>query len=179
MQKLASFSNTHYKPGSSLKIILWMLVSALFFRHSLAIFTPVKIFWLKLFGAKVGKGLVLKPSVNIKYPWFLSIGNDVWIGEEVWIDNLAEVTIENNVCISQGAMLLTGNHNYKKSSFDLVVQPILLEEGVWIGAKSVICPGSTVKAQTVITVGCVFSGTSVSNGIYKGNPAVFNKKRIV
>ena len=57
--------------------------------------------------------------MNIKYPWFLAIGDHTWIGEKVWIDNLAEVAIGANCCVSQGAMLLCGNHNYKKSTFEL------------------------------------------------------------
>ena len=51
-----------------------------------------KRFLLRLFGAKIGKGVVIKPCVNIKYPWKLRIGNYVWIGENVWIDNLDTVT---------------------------------------------------------------------------------------
>lgn len=154
-----------------------MLVSALFFRHSLAVGTSIKKFWLQRFGASVGKGLVLKPSVNIKYPWFLHIGDDVWIGEDVWIDNLAQVTIGNNVCLSQGAMLLTGNHNFKLPTFDLMVQPIIINNGAWVGAKAVICPGAVVSENAVITVASVLSGTAVPNGIYKGNPAAFVKHR--
>ncbi|MDZ7624210.1 MAG: hypothetical protein U5J96_07185 [Ignavibacteriaceae bacterium] len=85
-----------------------------------------KIFALRFFGAKVGKGVIIKPCVNIKYPWFLEIGDNVWIGEEVWIDNLGKVKIGNNVCLSQGALLLCGNHNYKKETFDLIVGDITL-----------------------------------------------------
>ena len=68
---------------------------------------------LRVFGAKVGKGLVIRTHVRIKQPWRLSIGDHVWIGESVWIDNLVQVAIASNVCLSQGAFLLTGNHDYK------------------------------------------------------------------
>lgn len=73
-----------------------------------------KIWMLRKFGAKIGKGVFIKPLVNIKYPWNLDIGDYTWIGENVWIDNLTQVKIGSNVCISQGAMLLCRNHNYKK-----------------------------------------------------------------
>ena len=56
---------------------------------------------MRLFGASVGKGVIINPRVNIKYPWKLVIGSNVWIGEKVWIDNLADVTIGDNVCLSQ------------------------------------------------------------------------------
>jgi len=137
---LSKYSAGH-QPAPMLKIAAWMLVSFIFFDHKLAIGYKLKSYLLRLFGAKIGDGVVIKPSVNIKYPWFLSIGNYSWIGEEVWIDNITSIDIGNNVCISQGAMLLTGNHNYTKSSFDLLPGTVQLEEGEWIGAKPVVCPG--------------------------------------
>ncbi len=175
---LKSFSNTGYHPGSKVKILCWLIVSSLFFRHSLAVFGFIKAPLLRLFGARVGTGLVMKPSVNIKYPWLLKIGNDVWIGENVWIDNLASVELADNVCISQGAMLLTGNHNYKKPTFDLLVGKIVLQEGCWIGAMSVVCPGVTCQSHAILTVGSVATGNLLPYTIYQGNPAVAVRQRV-
>lgn len=118
---------------------MWYFTNIFFFLNPIVPLVDLKVKLLRLFGAKVGKGVVIKPSVNIKYPWNLKIGNYVWIGENVWIDNLVEVSISDNVCISQGAMLLCGNHNYKKTSFDLMVGKIMIEEGAWVGAQSVVC----------------------------------------
>jgi putative colanic acid biosynthesis acetyltransferase WcaF len=125
----------------------------------------------------VGKGVIIKPRVNIKYPWKLTIGNQVWIGENVWIDNLGLVSIGNNVCISQGAMLLCGNHNYKKTSFDLMVGDIVLEEGVWIGAHAVVCPGVKCYSHAVLAVKSVATSNLESYSIYQGNPAMKVKAR--
>ncbi|MEM6380798.1 MAG: WcaF family extracellular polysaccharide biosynthesis acetyltransferase [Bacteroidota bacterium] len=173
MQNLQSFQNKNFNRGASkLKELLWMLCSALFFQHSLALLNGFKITLLRTFGASVGKGVLIKPRVQIKFPWKLKIGNHVWIGEGVWIDNLAEVTIEDNVCISQGAYLLTGNHNYKKTSFDLITSPILLKESAWIGAKTTVCPGVTVHTGAILTVGSIATKDLEANGIYKGNPAL-------
>ena len=72
----------------------------------------IKVALLRAFGANIGKGLVIKNNVIIKSPWYLTIGDNCWLGEGCWIDNLDRVTIGSNVCISQGAMLLTGNHDY-------------------------------------------------------------------
>ena len=101
----------------------------------------------------------------------------MWIGESVWIDNLAEVKIGNHACVSQGAMLLCGNHNYKKSSFDLIVKPIALEEGAWVGAQSVVCPGVILYSHSILTVGSVASSNLESYFIYSGNPAVKIRER--
>ena len=101
---LSSFNTGNFNKGAGfIKQTLWYFVNALFVRASWNPFMGIKVFFLKLFGAKIGKGLVIKNNVNIKFPWKLTLGNDVWLGENAWIDNLDEVIIGNNVCISQGA----------------------------------------------------------------------------
>jgi putative colanic acid biosynthesis acetyltransferase WcaF len=117
---LSKYNNDWYKPGNKIKIILWYFINMFFFKTMFPFPSVFKIKLLRLFGAKIGNNVVIKPNVNIKYPWFLEIGNNVWIGENAWIDNLANVKIEDNVCISQDAYLLTGNHNYKKETFDTI-----------------------------------------------------------
>ena len=93
--KLHLYNNSWYQPGGTLKCIFWYLINVLFFINPLSLISSIKIILLRLFGAKVGKGVDIKPGVNIKYPWFLEIGNDVWIGENVWIDNYVKMTIED------------------------------------------------------------------------------------
>lgn len=174
---LSSYNNDWYQPGSKLKRFLWYIVSVLFFQGAWNISSGLKCFWLKLFGASLGTGVVIKPKVTIKYPWKLTIGNHCWIGEEVWIDNLDEVTIEDNVCVSQGALLLCGNHNYKTSSFDLMIAPIILKEGSWVGAKCSVSPGVTLESHSVLSMGSVATKSLEAYGVYSGNPAEKVKTR--
>ena len=135
---------------------------------------------LRIFGAKIGRRVTIKPGVSIKYPWNLTIGNDCWIGENVWIDNLDKVIIEDNVCVSQGAMLINGSHNYKKTSFDLIIAPILIKEGSWICAKSIVCQGVTMNAHSILSVNSVATKNLDEFGIYKGNPATkINNRKII
>ena len=129
--------------------------------------------------SKIGKGVNIKPRVHVKYPWNLKIGEFTWIGEDVWIDNLVKVDIGSNVCLSQGAMLLTGNHNYKKTTFDLMVGEIVLHDGVWIGAKAVVCPGVTCHEHSVLSVGSIAKCDLEARGIYQGNPAQKVKERVI
>ena len=174
---LSSFDNSHYKPGSIIKRGLWYIISIIFIESALPFPYCLKILFLKIFGASAGQNITIKPKVKIKYPWFLKIGSNVWIGEGVWIDNLAFVHIKDNVCISQGAYLLTGNHNYKKTTFDLITKGIILEEGVWVGAKSVICPGIKLSNHSIISTGSVVCKDTEEYTIYRGNPAVPVGKR--
>jgi putative colanic acid biosynthesis acetyltransferase WcaF len=175
---LANYNKENYHPGrSKLKCLRWYFVNVIFFRNPLNPLSKVKVWLLRLYGAKVGKGVVIKPAVNIKYPWRLTIGDYSWIGENVWIDNLADVTIASNVCVSQGAMLLTGNHNYKLETFDLMTGEIKLEEGSWVGARAVVCPGVTLHRRAVLTVNSVATEDLEENGVYQGTPAKYIRKR--
>ena len=174
----SKFDNSWYDPGGgSWKRFCWYFCNALFFINPLFPFRKAKVWLLRLFGAKVGQGVVIKPGVNIKYPWRLTIGNHCWIGERVWIDNLADVRLEDHVCLSQGAMILTGNHDYKKETFDLIIEPVTIEKGGWIGAQSVVCPGVTCGEHAVLSVGSVATQKLEPFGIYQGIPARYVRKR--
>ncbi|GAA4426879.1 putative colanic acid biosynthesis acetyltransferase [Pontibacter saemangeumensis] len=177
---LSAYNNDWYYPGAgAVKRTLWFFVNALFFINPFNPVSAIKVQLLRLFGAKVGKGVMIKPSVNIKYPWLLQVGNHVWIGEEVWIDNLTTVQIKDNVSISQGAMLLTGSHNYKTNTFDLQIGKIIVEEGAWIGAKAIVCPNITCGSHSVLAAGSVATSDMEPYMIYQGNPAVVKRKRII
>lgn len=164
--------------ASSLKIVIWYFTSMLFFRSGLIPFSAILVAILKIFGAKIGKDVRIKPYIYIHYPWKLTVGDYSWLAE-CRIENLAEVTIGKNVCVSQKAMLLTGNHDYKKPGFDLITQPIVLADGSWVGAKAIVCPGITLASHAVLTVGSVATKNLDAYSIYQGNPAVKVKDRII
>ena len=179
---LEKYNNEWFKKeigASRLKQVAWYFTNVFFFINPLNPGSRIKRFLLRMFGAKIGTAVVLKPAVNIKYPWKLSVGDYSWIGERVWIDNLAFVAIGKNVCVSQGAVLLTGNHDYTKSTFDLMVQKIILEDGVWIGAQAMVCPGIICESHAVLTAKSIATQNLSAYKIYQGNPAVYLKDRVV
>ncbi|SDB65106.1 putative colanic acid biosynthesis acetyltransferase WcaF [Flavobacteriaceae bacterium MAR_2010_188] len=176
---LNSYNNSWYRPGSKLKQIVWYYINLLFLKNSLNPFSSLKVILLKMFGAEIGKNVVIKQNVNVKYPWLLKIDDYSWIGENVWIDNLASVEIGKNCCLSQGALLLCGNHNYIKTSFDLIVKPILIKDGVWIGARAVVTSGVTCNEHSVLSVNSVATQNLESYTIYQGNPAKAIRRRII
>jgi putative colanic acid biosynthesis acetyltransferase WcaF len=172
------FDKKEYNAGaSSVKIICWYFISTIFFRSGIIPFSSVLVILLKAFGCRAGKDIRVKPFVNIKYPWKLTIGDHSWIGENCVIENLAQVTLGKNVCLSQGSKLITGNHNYKRTSFDLFVKPIFVEDGAWIGANAIVCPGALVATHAILTVGSVATKNMESYAIYQGNPAVQVRER--
>ncbi|MEO5684474.1 MAG: WcaF family extracellular polysaccharide biosynthesis acetyltransferase [Chitinophagaceae bacterium] len=175
----ALYGTTIQIGASKPKQLLWYLVNIIFFKNSFNIFSGSKVFLLKSFGANIGEGVLIKPGVNIKFPWKLSIGNHSWIGENVWIDNLSEVSIGANVTISQGALLLTGSHDHTKERFDFISLPVVLEEGVWIGAKGIVFGGVTAHSHSILGMNSVAEKNLAPYIIYKGNPAVPVIERII
>jgi len=168
---LSKFNNDWYHPGSKAKRAIWYLFNAAFLLNPMNPFSGLKKGVLRMFGAKIGRGVVIKQRVNVKYPWKLEVGDFSWIGEDVWIDNLATVKIGNHCCISQGALLLCGNHNYKKVAFDLMIGEIIMEDGSWVGAKGIVTGGVTIKSHAILSAGSVTSKNLDSYWIYRGNPA--------
>lgn len=164
--------------ASTVRIYAWYLISTLFFHTGIVPFSNVMVFILRLFGASIGKDVRIKPGIKIKYPWKLCIGDYSWLAS-CHIENLDLVIIGKHVCVSQEAMLLTGNHNYKRTSFDLVTHPIIIQDGAWIGAKAVVCPGVTIASHAVLSVGSVATRNLESYTIYQGNPATKIRKRII
>ncbi|MEK0086049.1 colanic acid biosynthesis acetyltransferase WcaF [Benzoatithermus flavus] len=133
----------------------WYVVNALLFRGALLSLLPsaAKAAILRLFGARVGRGLVCKPRVGIKHPWFLELGDHVWLGEGAWIDNHCRVRIGSHVCISQEAYLCTGNHDWNDPGFAFRMAPIEIGEGAWIGARAILAPGAVIRRGEVVAAG--------------------------
>ena len=160
MIKLNSFKNQKiYDERNFLVHIFWFLINNLFF-NSFIPFNRLKIKILKVFGAKIGNNVIIKNYIKIKFPWKLVIGDNVWMGEEVWIDNISNVIIEDNCCISQGTYICTASHNFKKETFDLITESITIGESSWIGAKSIILLGAKVPKNSFVKAGSIFKKSS-------------------
>jgi putative colanic acid biosynthesis acetyltransferase WcaF len=169
----------HLSFVDKLKYAFWLLISNVFFLTNIPYPNFIKVFLLRMMGSQIGIGVVIKPWVKIKLPWKLTLGNHVWLGESCWIDNISEVYIGNHVCISQGALLLTGNHDYSKRSFDLMSKPIMIEDGVWVGAKSTIVGGVTLKSHCVTGVGVIVLRDTEAYQVYRINSNIQEKERVI
>ncbi len=155
---------------------LWLFLQE-FFISSWIPGSAYRVFLLRLFGAKIGKGVNIKPRIRVKFPWRLEIGDYSWIGEDVWIDNLANVTIGHHCCLSQGTYLCTGSHDWSRESFNLIVKPITVESHTWLAAQSIVAPGVIVREGAVLGLGSVATTELKAWWIYQGSPALAVKKR--
>jgi putative colanic acid biosynthesis acetyltransferase WcaF len=177
---LSAFRSRGFDRGASfVKEGLWVLVSAVLFRALPLTLSPLKRGVLRLFGARIGRAVVIKPDVRITFPWRLSIGDNAWIGEGAWLLNLAAIEIGNDACVSQRAFLCTGSHDYKAASFDLLTGPIILEEGAWIAAGAWVGPGVRVGSHAVLTAQSVATHDLEAFGVFRGNPATLVHRRQV
>lgn len=150
---------------------LWRLVQAVLFRSPLP-GSGWRVALLRAFGARVGRGVLIKPGVIVTFPWKLTVGDYSWLGERAWFDNLAEVHVGSHCCISQGAYLCTGNHRWDTESFDLAAAPIRIDAHCWIGAMARVGPGVTCKEGSVLTLGSVATADLAEWRVYEGVPAV-------
>lgn len=176
--RLDRFENGEFERGRSRLVeTLWIMVGGLVLGGPIP-GSSQRVAILRLFGATIGRGVVIKPGTRVKFPWRLTIGDHSWIGESVWIDNLAEVEIGAHVCVSQGAYLCAGSHDWRKSTFDLIVRPIRIESGSWVGAMASIAPGVIMRAESVLTMGSVATREIPPGMIAQGNPAEAMRERV-
>jgi putative colanic acid biosynthesis acetyltransferase WcaF len=170
--RLAATHPGGYHPGRPFVVrAIWLVVEALVLLNPVIVSYPLKRAVLRLFGATIGKGVMLKPGVHVKYPWRLTVGDDCWLGERAWIDNMEDVVLGSDVVISQGAYLCTGNHDWADPAMPLAPRPIRVEHGAWVGAFAKVAPGTTVGTGSVLALGAVALADTEPWGVYAGNPA--------
>lgn len=175
---LRRYNNSWYSPGRPFPWrALWMFLGLPLFRSTWVASSAIRVTLLRLFGARIGRRVVVRQHVTVKYPWHLEVGDDCWIGEQVWIDNLTSVRLGDSVCLSQGAYLCTGNHDWTDPAFGLRVAAIEVTSGAWVGARSLLMPGVKLGEGSVVGAGSVVSGHVPAYQIFSGNPAIFIKAR--
>jgi putative colanic acid biosynthesis acetyltransferase WcaF len=128
-QDLSSFKvPKNFRGGNKFKVQLWDIVHFFLFRPSPQFMYGYRNFLLRIFGAKIGKKVLIRSSVKITYPWKLVIGDNTWIGEDCYIYNLENIHIGSNVSIAHRNFFNTGGHDYNKATFDIFAKPIKIED---------------------------------------------------
>ncbi|MEM7385881.1 MAG: WcaF family extracellular polysaccharide biosynthesis acetyltransferase [Verrucomicrobiota bacterium] len=169
---LSLYRNQEFDRGApGWKEALWHLVKNIFFLQSWPLPSAFRCFLLRIFGARIGKGVVIRSGVNVSFPWLLEIGHHVWLGEEVFILSLAPVSIGSHVCISQRALLCTGSHDFSRETFDLLTSPIDIQSHSWIAAGAFVSPGTVIGEHSMVTAGTVVSKHLPPHSVACGNPA--------
>ena len=168
-----------FRGRNTFVVQLWWLIQSILFRTSPQFLYGWRIFLLRLFGAKIGKKVIIRPSVKITYPWKLTIGDYSWIGDDVNLYTLGEIDIGNNVVISQRSYLCTGSHDYLQTNFPIYQKPIKIHDQVWIATDVFIAPGVIIEEGSFIgAISSVFKNIP-SNKICAGSPVKIIIERIL
>lgn len=177
---LSRYNNATYRSEvPTILAALWFVLGQPILSCSVLPSSKLRVWLLRLFGAQIGEGVVIKPRTRVKYPWLLQVADHAWLGEDCWIDNLCQVRIGASACVSQGAYLCTGNHDWSMSDFTLRRESICIGNMAWVGAKAVICPGVTLEEGAIATAGSVINKTLPAWTIWSGNPATFVRERVI
>lgn len=152
-------------------VYLWSAVELVFVTNPWQVSSRLRNLVLRAFGAKIGSGVIFRPRTRVKFPWKLSIGENSWIGEGVWIHNQDQVTIGSNAVISQETFLTTGSHAHR-TDMGLITKPIIVGDGAWVTSRCIVLGGSDIGKNCLIAPGTVVSGTLAPGKKYASPPAV-------
>lgn len=150
---------------------LWYLVENAVIHNPWLTSSVLRVWVLRLFGAKVGQRVTIRPRVRVKHPWRLVVGDHCWIGEGAHLHNQDWLVIGANSVISQDAFVTTGTHDSYRT-MDLITRPVQIGEGCWVTSRALVMAGTTVGDGTIITPNSVVKGTLEPWSIYSGNPGV-------
>lgn len=170
-------SPKNFRGKSKLYVQLWWVVQATLINLSPQVLYSWRRFWLRIFGARIGKKALIRPSVKITYPWKVSIGDYSWIGDDVVLYSLGEIEIGNNTVISQKSYLCTGSHDYVKETFDIFAKKITIGNSCWLATDVFVAPGITIGDGVVVGARSSVFKELKPNWIYKGTPAKAHKSR--
>jgi putative colanic acid biosynthesis acetyltransferase WcaF len=151
MQDLKSFRLPRdFRGRSGFSVQCWWFVQATLFRGSPQLLYGFRRWLLRRFGARIGKGVIIRPSVSIPYPWKLKIGDYSWIGDDAVLYCFADITIGNDVVVSQNCYLCAGTHDYRSPGFEIQAFPIVIEDEAWVAADVFVAPGVTIGKGAVV-----------------------------
>jgi putative colanic acid biosynthesis acetyltransferase WcaF len=167
-----------FRGASGLKVQIWWLIQSSLFGLSPQFMYKWRNFLLRLFGAQIGKGVIIRPTVRITYPWKLIIGDNAWVGDNADLYTLGEISIGKNAVVSQRAYLCTGSHDHTAEAFDIYAKPIVIEDEAWVATDVFIAPGITIGKGAVVGARSSVFKDMPAGMICIGNPAKPVKKRI-
>ena len=179
MQKLNSFKlPNNFRGRNAFVVQLWWLVQSLFFKNSPQFLYGFRRFLLRLFGAKIGKNVIIRPTVRITYPWKVVIGDFSWIGDDVVLYSLGEIEIGENVVISQKSYLCAASHDYLKQDFPIFEKKITIDDECWLATDVFVAPGITIGKGTVVGSRSSVYKDLPANKVCIGNPAKIIRERL-
>ena len=178
IQDLGSFElQNGFRGRSRIYVQFWWLIQSTLFGCSPQFMYRWRVFLLKSFGAKIGSNVLIRPSARVTYPWKVRIGDNSWIGDNVTVYSLSDITIGTDVVISQRSYICAATHDYSKTSFDMIGKKVTIEDQVWLATDVFVAPGINIGRGAVIGArSSVFKDVPPGN-ISVGNPSIVVRSR--
>jgi len=172
MQNLKFFKTPkNFRGKGAITVQIWWFTQAVFINSSPQFMYGWRRFVLRLFGAKIGKKVIIRPSVKITYPWKVKIGDYSWIGDDVVLYSLGEIEIGKNTVISQKSYICTGSHDILSEEFTIFNKKITIKDGCWLATDVFVAPGVTIENNVVVGARSSVFKNLINNKVYIGNPA--------
>lgn len=176
--RLDAYDQSHYSRGrSNAVVLLWWFIQGTLFRFSIHNMYGWRRFLLKLFGAKIGSHVQIRPTVKFTYPWKVEIGDYSWIGDHVELYSLDRIVIGQHCIVSQHSYLCTGSHELQDPSFGLITKPIVIRDGAWVASDVFVCPGVVIHEMAVAGARSTVMRSIPENEVHAGTPAQFIRYR--
>lgn len=167
-----------FRGKSKITVQLWWIVQGTLFALSPQFFYGWRRFLLRMFGAKIGKGVLLRATVKVTYPWNIEIGDYSWIGEDNVLYSLGKIKIGSHVALAHKVYINTGGHQYDKVSFDIFSEPVVIEDECWLTNDVYVAPGVTIGKGSIIAARSSVLKSMPGGKICVGTPAIAIKDRI-
>ena len=178
-QDLSSFKVPEtFREKSKVIVQLWWMVQATAFSWSPQVLFGWRNFLLRLFGARIGKHVRIRPSVRITYPWKVTIGDYCWIGDDCVLYSLGDISIGNHVALAHKVYINTGGHEYDKTTFDIFSRPVIVEDECWLTNDVYVAPGVVIGRGTIVSARSSVLKSLPSGKICVGTPAKPIKDRV-
>lgn len=158
---------------------LWVLTKCFFFISPLPWPSRFKCALLRMFGAKIGTGVVIRPRVNIHFPWRLVVGNHCWIGDGCQLLSIASITFQDHVALAHEVYVAAGGHDIQSATMAGKHEPILVKSGTWIASRAFIGPGVTIEQDCVVGAAAVVMKSIGPAVVVAGNPARVIRPRVI
>lgn len=166
-----------FRGRSGLTVLLWQTVQQTLFAWSPQPAYAWRRLLLRAFGAKIGKGVLIRSTARVTYPWKVELGNHCWIGDHAELYSLGPITIGDHAVVSQRSYLCAATHDYTDITFPLVAKRIVVEQEAWIATDCFIAPGVTIGNASIIGARSTVLTNVPPASVYVGSPARFKSLR--
>lgn len=149
------------------KVVAWGVVELVLVSNPWQVSSRVRATALRVFGASIGRDVILRPRLRVRFPWKLVVGDRSWIGEEVWLHNQDLLSIGSDAVVSQGTFITTGSHALRRD-MALLTRPVVVEDGAWVTARCIVLGGSRIGQSAVVKPGTIVSGDVPAGVVFGG-----------